>query len=126
MDRDLICGFVADSYWGMGREHEQIVKSIENSYPVGLFDGQRQVAFARAISDQCYLAYVCDVFVIESYRGRGLSVRIMNDLMNHPKLSAVSKWMLATEDAGGLYEKFGFQNIPGSSYMTLERFRQNP
>ncbi len=125
MDSDLICGFVANSYWGMGRDHAEIVKSVEHSYPLALFDAGRQIVFARAISDQCYLAYVCDVFVIDSYRGRGLSTRIMNDLMSHPKLSTISKWMLTTEDAGGLYEKLGFLKIPGSAYMILERFPEN-
>lgn len=121
MDQSLICNFVSTSYWGKGRTHEEIIKSIQNSYPVALFFDKKQIGFARAISDQCYLAYVCDVFIVKEFRKQGYSRIIMDALMDHPKLRTVTKWMLATRDAKGLYEKLGFQDSKDGQYMVCER-----
>lgn len=107
-DYPMIIDFLQHSYWAEGRAAADIRNAIANSYCVGLYDDSRQVAFARAISDCQFSAYIYDVFVIEEYRGRGLSRRLMNDLMAHPRLTSVAGWMLTTRDAQGLYEKLGF------------------
>jgi GNAT superfamily N-acetyltransferase len=73
-----------------------------------LLDGHRQVGFARVISDYATIAYLNDVFVLSEYRGRGLSKWLMECITSHPELQGLRRWMLATRDAHGLYEKFGF------------------
>lgn len=120
-DYPMITDFISHSYWGEGRMAVDIRNSIEHSYPVGLFDGNRQIAFARAISDCQFSAYVYDLFVVDEYRGRGLARRLMKDLMAHPDLSAVTGWMLSTRDAQGLYEKLGFVRTEFGRTMHLTK-----
>ena len=80
----------------------------EGSLCFGVYDGTRQVGFARVITDGATFAYLADVFVLESHRGRGLAVRLMDAVIAHPRLQGLRRWVLATQDAHGLYAKFGF------------------
>jgi N-acetylglutamate synthase-like GNAT family acetyltransferase len=108
---DVICGFLARSYWGSGRRREAIIRSIENSLCYGIFHDGRQVAFARLVTDLATFAYLCDVFVDEAYRGRGLSKWMMADIMENPDFSDLRRFFLVTKDAHSLYEKFGFKPL---------------
>jgi len=108
MDRAVIAEFLASSYWAKGIPLTTVEKSLAHSLCFALLDGHRQVGFARVISDYATIAYLNDVFVLSEYRGRGLSKWLMECITSHPELQGLRRWMLATRDAHGLYEKFGF------------------
>ena len=77
----------------------------------GLLKKEKQIGFARVISDKATFAYLGDVFIDEDYRGKGLSKWLMEVIINHNELQGLRRWMLGTLDAHGLYEKFGFKPI---------------
>jgi GNAT superfamily N-acetyltransferase len=110
LDRGLIHEFLRSSYWAAEVPRSVVDRSIENSLCFGLYEGDRQIGFARVITDSATFAYVSDVFVLESHRGRGLSKWLMEVLMSHPDLQGLRRWMLATADAQGLYRRFGFHS----------------
>jgi len=97
-----------ESYWAKGIPRDVVERAIAHSLCVGAFDENVQVGFARVISDQATFAYVADVFVLPSHRGRGISKQIMSALMTHPDLQGLRRWHLVTRDAHGLYASFGF------------------
>ena len=108
LDIELIHSFLNRTYWAEGISKETIRRSIEGSLCFGVFENDRQVGFARMITDKATFAYLADVFIIEEYRGRGLSKWLMEIIMTHPDLQGLRRMILATKDAHGLYEKFGF------------------
>ena len=99
---------VEDSYWARERTSEQTKTAIENSICFGLFHGDKQIGFARVVSDKATFADLGDVFVIDEYRGQGLSKWLMQVIVDHPELQGLRRWVLATKDAHGLYEQFDF------------------
>jgi GNAT superfamily N-acetyltransferase len=112
LDVALIHSYLSnESYWGKGRTLETVKLSIANSLCFGVYDGKKQVGFARVITDHATFAYVADVFVLSSHRGNGLSKMLMEAIVSHPQLQGLRRWMLATHDAHRLYEKFGFKPI---------------
>jgi GNAT superfamily N-acetyltransferase len=109
MDVDAIHAYLsAESYWAAGIPREVVARAVQHSLCVGVFDGAAQVAFARAVTDRATYAYLADVYVLEAYRGRGLSRWMMETFAAHPELRGLRRWMLMTKDAHGLYTKFGF------------------
>jgi GNAT superfamily N-acetyltransferase len=109
LDIDAVHDFLAnESYWAKTRSPEQTRTAIENSLCFGLYDGGRQIGFARVVSDFATFAYIGDVYVLEEYRGRGLSKWLMRTIVEHPQLQGLRRWVLATRDAHGLYEQFEF------------------
>ncbi len=109
LDLDVIQEFLSDeSYWAKSRTPEQTKTAIENSICFGLYHGDRQVGFARVVSDRATFAYLGDVFVLEEFRGQGLSKWLIETIIAHPDLQGLRRWVLATRDAHGLYEQFGF------------------
>jgi len=108
LDVDVIHGFLSQSYWAQGIPRAAVERSLEHSLSFGVYHGTRQVGFARVISDYTTFAYVGDVFVIEEYRGRGLSKWLMEMVVGHPELQGLRRWMLFTRDAHGLYKRVGF------------------
>ena len=108
MDIDLIHSFLTRSYWAEGISKEIIGRSVEGALCFGVFENEKQVGFARMITDRATFAYLADVFIIEEYRGRGLSKWLMEVIMSHPDLQRLRRMMLATRDAHELYKKFGF------------------
>lgn len=113
VDLDVVHGFLTTCYWAQGIPRDVVERSIAGALPFGLYhDGDgAQVGFARVISDFTTYAYVGDVFVLEAWRGRGLSTFLMECLVAHPDLQGLRRWVLATRDAHGLYRKFGFTEI---------------
>lgn len=101
-----------ESYWTRGVPLDVVRRGVEHSLSFGLYaeDG-RQAGLARIITDYATFAYVCDVFVLEEYRGRGLGVWLMECVATHPQLQGLRRWMLGTKDAHGLYEKTGFTQL---------------
>lgn len=108
IDVEFLHEFLSGSYWAKNIPLETVRRSIENSLCFALFDREKQIGFARIVTDKATFAYLCDVFVIEDYRGRGLSKWLMNTISGHPQLQNLRRWMLATRDAHGLYSQFGF------------------
>ncbi|MEO6252532.1 MAG: GNAT family N-acetyltransferase [Ferruginibacter sp.] len=101
-----------ESYWAKNIPPATVVTSIEGSLCFGLYvydnENISQVGFARVITDHATFAYLADVFIIEKFRGNGLSKWMMKEIMDHPELQGLRRWLLATKDAHGLYAKFGF------------------
>jgi GNAT superfamily N-acetyltransferase len=108
MDLDAIHAYLTRSYWSEGISKELVSKAMAGSLCFGLLDGRRQVGFARVVTDRATYAYLCDVYVLEDYQGRGLGSWLMRELMTHPDLQGLRRWGLVTRDAHGLYEKVGF------------------
>ena len=137
LDLEVIHGFLTNCYWAKGIPREVVARSIEHSLCFGIYDvagekspllakpvrsGVPQVGFARVISDFATLAYLGDVFVLESHRGRGLSKWMMECIMRHPSLQGLRRWILLTRDAHRLYAKSGFTPLQASDrYMELHR-----
>lgn len=109
---ETIHAFLANqSYWAKGISRSTLEKSIRNSLCFGLFQGNKQVGFARVISDQATIAYLADVFVLPEHRGRGLAKWLMECILSHPDLQGLRRWILVTEDAHGLYRKYEFTQL---------------
>lgn len=111
LDITVIHHFLSGSYWGKDRPLEVVRKSIAGSMCFGVFHGDRQIGFARVITDRATFGYLADVFIIDEYRGRGLSKWLMEIIMAHPELQGFRRFMLATRDAHGLYRQFGFTEL---------------
>lgn len=108
LDRAAIREFLAGSYWSEGIPQEVVDRGIDGSLSFGLYEGDRQIGFARAITDRATFAYVADVYVLDAYRGRGLALWLMETMLGHPELQNLRRWMLLTRDAHPLYRKVGF------------------
>ena len=109
LDRDLIHEFLTRSYWARGISRSVVDASITNSLCFGLYESDRQIGFARLITDRATFAYLADVFVVESHRGRGLAKVLMTAILEHPEVQGLRRWLLATRDAHELYRRFGFR-----------------
>ena len=123
LDVDLIHRFLTTCYWAKGIPRETVARSLEHSLCFGVYDGSgAQVGFARVVSDFATVAYLGDVFVLETHRGRGLSKFMMESIMRHPALQGLRRWILLTRDAHGLYQQFGFTPLKSADrYMELHR-----
>jgi GNAT superfamily N-acetyltransferase len=109
LNLDLIHEFLSHhTYWATGRSLEVVQRSIENSLPFGIYQGDDQVGFARVVTDYATFAWIADVFVLPQHRGRGLAKWLMEVMLDHPKLQGFRRWVLSTKDAHGVYERFGF------------------
>jgi ribosomal protein S18 acetylase RimI-like enzyme len=124
IDVDAVHDFISrESYWGQGRTRERVQSAIAGSRRVlGLYERDRQIGFARAVSDGTTLAYIADVYVLSPYRGLGLGLELVRTLMDDRDggLPANVHWMLHTRDAQGLYAKLGFREGP-PRYPLMER-----
>jgi GNAT superfamily N-acetyltransferase len=148
LDLDVIHNFLTNCYWAKGIPRDVVERSIEHSLCFGIYDdaggrtprlandarpfdfaqgkhgapGFVQVGFARVISDFATIAYLGDVFVLESHRGRGLSKWLMECVMQHPSLQNLRRWILLTRDAHGLYARSGFTLLKAPErYMELHQ-----
>jgi GNAT superfamily N-acetyltransferase len=122
LDVPLIYRFLSEqSTWAVGISRAVVDRAIENSLCFGGYVDGRQVAFARVITDYATFGNLVDMFVIPEYRGRGYSLEIMKAVMVHPSLKTLRRFMLATGDAHGLYEKFGF-TPPQRPETLMERY----
>jgi GNAT superfamily N-acetyltransferase len=108
MHAPAIHAVLTQMYWSRDIPLEIVERAIAGSIPVGVFDGDAQVAFARVVTDRATFAYLADVYVLDTYRGRGIARQMMDAIMAHPDLQGLRRWLLATRDAHGLYERFGF------------------
>lgn len=152
LDLDVIHNFLTNCYWARGVPREVVARSIEHALCFGIYDGGdaspclakearpfdraqgkhgaprvgsfKQVGFARVISDFATVAYVGDVFVLESHRGRGLGKWLMECIMKNPGLQNLRRWILTTRDAHGLYAQVGFTPVK-SPERYMERHDPN-
>ena len=111
LDIETICDFLSRAYWADKRPRHLIERSIEHSLNFGVYDGGKQIGFARVVTDHAVFAYLCDVFIHEDYRGQSLGKWMMECIMAHPNLQGLRRWCLATRDAHGLYSQFGFTEL---------------
>jgi N-acetylglutamate synthase-like GNAT family acetyltransferase len=108
------------SGWSGNIPFEKVKISIDNSLNFGLFHHNKQIGFARVISDFSTIAYLGDIYVLNEYRGEGLSKKLMESVMSHPDLQGLRRWILLTSTADWLYEKYGFKKLPKPElYMEL-------
>jgi GNAT superfamily N-acetyltransferase len=119
LDVDLIHSFLRESYWAAGIPREVVEKSLRGSLCFGVYEGNAQVAFARCVTDRATYAYVADVFVVPSHRGRGLSKWLMECIAGHAELQGLRRWSLITRDAHRLYQQYGFVSL-----QTPERYME--
>ena len=108
------------SGWSDNISFDSVKTSIDNSLNFGLFHLDKQIGFARVISDFSTIAYLGDIYVLDNYRGQGLSKNLMESVMTHPNLQRLRRWILLTSTADWLYEKYGFTKLPKPElYMEL-------
>jgi GNAT superfamily N-acetyltransferase len=111
IDIDAVHAYLTTSYWATGIPRSVVERSIRGSLSFGLFDGSRQIGFARAITDRATFAYLADVYVLQEYQGRGLGTWLIEVVMAHPELQGLRRFLLVTRNAHGLYNKFGFHSV---------------
>lgn len=122
LDIDFIHSYLSRSYWSENIPKEIVKKGIENSLCFGIYNENKQIGFARVISDYSTFAYLADVFVIEEERGKGLSKWLMECILKHEQLQGLRNFCLLTKDAHSLYERFGFQPIEKpQNYMSIKK-----
>ena len=119
IDFDVVYGFLSKTYWAPNIPRETMRRAIDGSLCVSLFKDDRQIGFARAITDRSTFAYLADVFVLDAERGRGAGTFFMGAVFAHPDLQGLRRFMLATRDAHNLYRKFGFA-APARPEMLME------
>jgi len=113
LDRDLVFRYLhEEAYWCKGISREAVETAVDHSVCFAVFDGDDQVGFARIVSDYATFAYLCDVFVLRAWRGRGVGKALMRAVIEHPSVRGLRRVVLVTLDAHGLYEPFGFRPVP--------------
>jgi Acetyltransferases len=122
VDVDAVHAYLRTSYWAEDVPRDVVVRAIANSIPFSVLHGNRQVGFARVITDRATFAYLSDVYVLEAYRGRGLARRLMDAVMSHPDLQGLRRFSLTTRDAEGLYRRYGFTPLAAPA-RHMEIFR---
>jgi GNAT superfamily N-acetyltransferase len=124
LDVERIHRFLStEAYWSPGVAREVVERSIAGSLPFGVYaeDGE-QVGFARVVTDYATFAWLADVYIEAAHRGHGLGKRLVAEVLEHPDLQGMRRWMLGTADAHELYRRFGFDEVDNSSgrFMAIE------
>jgi GNAT superfamily N-acetyltransferase len=123
LDVAMIHAFLAqDSYWVAGISRANVEKSIRHSLCFGAYTAERQIGFARIVTDCVRFAHLMDVFVLPEYRGRGISKLLMENILSHPELQTIARYTLGTQDAHGLYAQYGF-TAPANPERQMELLR---
>lgn len=120
IDVEVVCQFlIEESYWARGRAREDVIKTIRGAtIVVGAYDeGGAMVGYCRAASDEVVFAYLCDVFVLDGHRGRGLGKELVREAVDNGPFSDL-RWLLGTGDAHEMYREFGFRE---PSFLIMER-----
>ena len=122
LDVDLVARWLAEeSYWAVGRSREVTERAIAGSVCVAAYaPGGEQAGFARAVTDRATFAWLCDVFVVEAHRGHGLAREMVRTLLQLPELDK-ALWLLATDDAHGVYAPLGFEAVEPGRWMKRPR-----
>jgi GNAT superfamily N-acetyltransferase len=123
LDVDRIHRFLStEAYWSPGVSREVVERSIENSVCFGVYQGDEQVGFARVVTDRATFGWIADVYIEAGHRGRELGKRLVAEILGHPELQGLRRWMLGTADAHALYRRFGFHQLANDDgrFMALE------
>jgi GNAT superfamily N-acetyltransferase len=128
LQRDVIHRYLSEeSYWAKNIPREIVDKSIEGSVCFGIYFNSNQVGYARVITDHTSFGYLADVFILEEHRAKGLSKHLMRFIMDYAPFKNFRRFMLATRDAHGLYEKFGFTPLAEPNrFMEIKPFESYP
>jgi len=122
LDKPTVIRFVSGSYWASGIPAMTMERAIAHSMCFGLYDGDKQVGFARVVTDRATFGYLCDVFVDEPHRGSGLGQWLVECVLQHPELQGLRRLSLMTRDAHTLYERFGFKPMADPTrYLEIHR-----
>jgi GNAT superfamily N-acetyltransferase len=122
IDIDAVHAYLTRAYWCEGISKDLLAKAIAGSLCFALFDGARQIGFARVVTDRATFAYLCDVYVLEEYAGQGLGKRLMKEVRSHPDLQGLRRFVLVTRDAHSLYKQFGFEPLKNpTTYMEIHK-----
>lgn len=122
VDLDAVHAFLTTAYWAAGIPREVVARAVQGSIPFSLFHQDRQIGFARVVTDRATYAYLADVYVIEAYRGRGHGRWLIEVLMSHPDLQGLRRLGLVTRDAHELYRPYGFRALAAPErHMELTR-----
>jgi GNAT superfamily N-acetyltransferase len=114
------------AHWAIGRPMNVVKKSIENSLCFGVFEGNQQVGFARIVTDGATVGWICDMFILPTYRQKGLGAWLVDCMMKHPDVKGLRRILLNTRDAHELYKKYaGFRQLLAPESW-LERFNESP
>jgi len=108
LDLDAIAAMLTRAYWAQGRTRAMIARYVQHSLVFGIYHEHQQIGLARIVSDYTTFAWLCDVFIHEDHRGKGLGKWLLETIHSHPDLQGLRRWMLATRDAHGLYKQFGW------------------
>lgn len=121
---DVVHDYLSNhSYWAAKIPREIVVRAINNSLCFGVYEGNKQIGFARTVTDMATFAYLADVFILPAWRGKGLSKWLMETIQGHPELQGLRRWMLGTRDAHGLYEQFGWSRLnEDASSRIMQRY----
>ena len=112
LDIGAVHTYLSRSYWSAGIPRETVERAVRNSLCVGLYTAAgEQVGLVRVVTDEASFAWICDVYVLEAHRSRGLSKAMLRAVLAHPRLQTVRRLTLATRDAHGLYAQFGFTPV---------------
>ena len=125
LDLDTIVDMLTRAYWAKGRPRERTERALANSLVFGLYDGDKQIGIARIVSDYAIFAYLCDVFIHEEYRARGLGKWLMETVKTHPDLQGLRRFLLATHDAHELYKQYGWMPLE-NPHNWMEILKRNP
>ena len=118
IDTDRVFRFLAEeSYWARDVTKDFVARSIAGSLALGIYCGGAQVGFARVVTDYTRLAYLMDVFIDKAHRGRGLGTWLAQTIRTHPDLTTVTRWLLTTVDAHGVYERAGFLPVAHPEWL---------
>lgn len=119
---EVIHSFLKESYWAKDRTFEEVTQTIENSICFGMYKNNKQIGFARVVSDTLVFAYIMDVFILEEYQGNGYGKQLLKSIFENEKLKSCKSWYLKTEDAHKVYEKFGFVGLSSTErWMEFKR-----
>jgi GNAT superfamily N-acetyltransferase len=122
LDLTYIHNFLTQSYWAPGIPLHLVESSVKNSLCIGIYTNNKQIGFARVITDYTTFAWLADVFVDERFRGRGLSKTLMTFILSFEEFRLLRRFMLATRDAHGLYAQFGFKSLESPDrFMALHQ-----
>jgi GNAT superfamily N-acetyltransferase len=117
VDLDAVHAFLTRAYWSAGIPRETVARAIAGLIPFSVLHRGKQVGFARVITDRATFAYLADVYVLEEYRGRRLSLKLMDAVVAHPDLQGLRRFLLVTRDAHGVYRRYGFTDIADPSRL---------